>query len=103
MKPLVDRFSIVVYLDLMLNSRRIYAGNFLVRPREYIVKFLKKAGEACNFLRIAIYSNLDVFYDACRDINIDDQCFLPLFPSESKVWIVIYGEETISGVSNDRI
>lgn len=28
---------------------------------------------------------------------------LPMFPSESKVWIVVYGEETISGALDDKI
>ena len=72
--PLMDRFSIVVNLDLMLDNIWTYVGHFLIRPGEYIVELIKRASEACNFLRIAICSNLDVFHNACLDRNINEQC-----------------------------
>jgi len=66
-KPLVNKLGIVIHLDIMLDNRWIYNANFLIRPSKYIAKFLKKGGEAGNFLKSAISSALDVFHGAYLD------------------------------------
>lgn len=90
-KPLRDRFSIVINLDLMLENRQIYAENFLVIPGEYIVEFLKKVAEAYNFLRIAsapiwMFSTMPVMTEISMSSAFE---IFPMFPSMSKVWIII--------------
>ena len=89
----------------MLDIRRVYAMHFLIRLRKNIAEVPKWVGEAHNFLRIVIGSTLYVFHDVCHERNIGSNVceILPLFPFESKIWIVVYGEETISCASGDRI
>ena len=59
-ESLPNWFGIVINFDFVLDYRLVYARNFFIIPRKHISEFLEKGCEACNFLWIAIGSNLNI-------------------------------------------